>query len=130
MKNINQKLLFGSFLIAVLCLVYPMKIYAEKTSKTNVNQTQVSGLIVDENGEPLLGVSVQVKGTTNGTITDIDGRFTLNCSRNEILIISYVGYTTLEIKANTNLSHIVLKEDNELLDEVVVVGYGTMKKLV
>lgn len=91
-------------------------------------QTQtVSGLVVDANNEPVIGASLVEKGTTNGCITDVNGKFTLNVKPGATLKISYVGYQTLEIKA-TKTMKIVLKEDSEMLSEVVVVGYGTQKK--
>ncbi|WP_294617919.1 TonB-dependent receptor [uncultured Bacteroides sp.] len=91
-------------------------------------QTQtVNGLVMDVNGEPVIGASVVEKGTTNGGITDIDGKFTLNVKPGAVLQISFVGYRTQEIKAAKSLK-IILKEDSELLSEVVVVGYGTQKK--
>lgn len=91
-------------------------------------QTQiVNGLVVDVNGEPVIGASVVEKGTTNGGITDINGKFTLNVKPGSTLQISFVGYQTQEMKA-TKTVKVVLKEDSELLSEVVVVGYGTQKK--
>lgn len=96
-----------------------------------VNQHRsVSGTISDESGEPMIGVSVQVQGTTSGTITDFNGKFSLdNLSENAILVISYMGYQTQTIKVGNqqNLS-IKMKTDNQLLDEVVVIGFGTVKK--
>lgn len=84
---------------------------------------------MDANGEPIIGASVLVKGTTNGTITDFDGNFTLNNASKGILVVSYIGYKTQEVPVNEkNLMKIILKEDTEVLDEVVVVGYGTQKK--
>lgn len=91
-------------------------------------QTQiVNGLVVDVNGEPVIGASVVEEGTTNGGITDINGKFTLNVKPGSTLQISFVGYQTQEVKA-TKTVKVVLKEDSELLSEVVVVGYGTQKK--
>ena len=91
-------------------------------------QTQiVNGLVIDVNGEPVIGASVVEKGTTNGGITDINGKFTLNVKPGSTLQISFVGYQTQEVKA-TKTVKVVLKEDSELLSEVVVVGYGTQKK--
>ena len=86
-----------------------------------------TGLVVDAAGEPIIGASVVEKGATNGNITNIDGKFTLTVKMGAILKISYVGYQTQEIKA-TKIMKIVLKEDSELLSEVVVVGYGSQKK--
>lgn len=89
----------------------------------------VRGTVTDPTGMPLVGVNVVVKGTTVGTVTDIDGNFTLpNTPKGSILQFSYIGYRSLEVKAGEKLS-VVLSEDNEVLDEIVVVGYGTQKKV-
>lgn len=89
----------------------------------------VTGKIVDANGEPIIGANIVEKGTTNGTITDIDGNFTLEASDKSILIVSFIGYAPREIVVGNqrNIS-VKLNEDTEVLDEVVVVGYGTQKK--
>ena len=90
---------------------------------------QIKGKVVDAAGETVIGANVLEKGTTNGVITDIDGNFVLSVSSGATLEISYIGYVTQTIKVTNQTSlHIVLKEDSETLDEVVVVGYGTMKK--
>lgn len=90
---------------------------------------QLTGTVTDATGESVIGASVLEKGTTNGLITDIDGNFSLNVSPNATIIISYVGYTTQEIPLNGRKTlKVILKEDTEMLDEVVVIGYGTMKK--
>ena len=93
-------------------------------------QTSVSGTVVDDSGEPLIGVSIMVKGTTNGSITDFDGNFTLsNVTAKDVLVFSYIGYGTKEITvANQKVLKVVLSEDTKAIDEVVVVGYGQMKK--
>lgn len=94
-------------------------------------QVQVSGLVLDQDREPVIGATVKVKGTSTGTATDIDGRFTLQApSANSTLSISYVGYLPMEIAANSpDLEKgVVLKENAEVLDEVVVIGYGRVKK--
>ena len=89
----------------------------------------ISGRVVDRNGEPVIGVNVVEKGTTNGTITGMDGKFTLNVSPNATLMLSYIGYKAQEIAVNNRTQYnVVLDEDTEALDEVVLVGYGTMKK--
>ena len=91
----------------------------------------VSGNVVDETGLPVIGVNVKVKGTTNGAITDLDGNFTLKgVPQGAVLVVSYVGYKEQEIKvgAQSQLS-ITLQEDTELIDEVVVVGYASQKKV-
>ena len=89
----------------------------------------VSGTVTDTNQEPMIGVSILDKGTTNGVVTDLDGKFTLTVSSQSILQISYVGYTAQEIAVGNRTDFtIVLQEDNQALTEVVVVGYGTQKK--
>ncbi len=90
---------------------------------------KVSGVVTDEAGEPLIGVSVLVKGTTLGNITDLNGRFSLDVPEGSILEISYIGYKTQSIKSQREPMNIVLKEDAQKLDEVVVVGFGTQKKV-
>lgn len=87
-------------------------------------QITVKGVVKDQTGEPIIGANVLVKGTTNGMITDIDGKFTLSCEKGNILVISFVGYTPQEVPAAGKDLNIILKEDTELLDEVVVLGYG------
>lgn len=85
------------------------------------------GVVTDSNGEPVIGASVKEKGTTNGTITGLDGQFSLNVKPGSTLVITYVGYQEQEVKAAKGL-RIILKEDTELLEEVVVVGYGVQKR--
>ena len=93
-------------------------------------QDRVSGLITDLSGEPLIGVSILVKGTENGTVTDFDGKFTLAVHTGDLLRISYVGYISQEIKVISGKPlRIMMEEDAKKLDEVVVVGYGTQKKV-
>ena len=89
--------------------------------------TMIKGKIVDNAGEPMIGVNVLVKGTTNGTITDFDGNFLLNANKGDIIIISFIGYRSQEAQAAASMN-IILKDDTELLDEVVVIGYGSVKK--
>lgn len=90
-------------------------------------QTQVRGTVVDENGDPAIGATIQVKGTTQGTVTDIDGVFTLSAPSNSTLVFSYVGYETQELPVSANM-RVELAPDSELLDEVLVVAFGTAKK--
>lgn len=101
-----------------------------KKEATSTKDKKVTGKVVDAKGEPVIGATIMEKGTTNGTITDFDGNFTLNVSDNSMLEVSYVGYQTQSVKAifGKNLA-VTLREDTELLDEVVVVGYGTQKKV-
>ena len=91
---------------------------------------KVTGVGIDGTGEPVIGANVVVKGTTNGTITDFDGNYTIEgVSANDVLVISYIGYLSQEVPVgNQSMIKVTLKEDTQTLDEVVVVGYGTMKK--
>ena len=91
---------------------------------------KITGTVLDATGMPVIGANVMVKGTTNGTITDMDGKFSLDVEEGAILVVSYIGFSNQEIKVGnqTNLS-IAMKEDAEALDELVVVGYGTQKKV-
>lgn len=88
----------------------------------------VTGTVTDKTGEPLIGVTVRIDGTTTGTATDIDGNYRLDGALGKTLTFSYVGYTSQSIKASSNKLDVVMKDDNVLLDEVVVVGYGSMKR--
>jgi TonB-linked SusC/RagA family outer membrane protein len=89
----------------------------------------VKGMVQDATGEPVIGASVLQKGTTNGTISDIDGNFTLSMPRNATLVVSYVGYVSQEIPVNGRTSlTVVLQEDSKILEDVVVIGYGTQRK--
>ncbi len=98
------------------------------TSEMQQTDGVVRGVIVDDKGEAIIGASVLEKGTSNGTITDADGHFTLRAKPGARLVISYIGYRTQEVTASASM-RIVLHEDSELLNEVVVVGYGTQKKV-
>ena len=107
--------------ITMLCLSLCLPLSA-------MAQVKVNGTVVDDLGEPVIGASVLEKGTTNGTVTDIDGNFAFNASKNgATLVISFVGYSTQEVKGGQNLK-ITLTEDSEVLEETVVVGYGVQKK--
>ncbi|RGN56645.1 TonB-dependent receptor [Bacteroides fragilis] len=96
---------------------------------TQQHNVKASGIVTDEAGEPLVGVSVLVKGTTLGSITDLKGRFSLDVPEGSTFEISYIGYKTQIVKAERTPMNIVLKEDTQKLDEVVVVGFGTQKKV-
>ncbi|GAE19972.1 TonB-dependent receptor [Bacteroides pyogenes DSM 20611 = JCM 6294] len=93
-------------------------------------QVAVRGTVKDETGEGIPGASVQVKGTSQGTITDIDGKFSLAApNKNSVLVVSFIGYTTVEQKVDAQKPMlIVLKEDTKTLDEVVIVGYQEVRK--
>lgn len=103
----------------------------EKHEVASIQQQKVkaNGTVVDQTGEPLIGVSVKVKDAPNGTITNLDGKFSIDVAKGATLEISYVGYKTVIVKAESTPMHIVLKEDSEMIDEVVVVGYGSQKKV-
>lgn len=103
----------------------------ESASHTALQEEKkITGTVVDVSGMPIIGANVMVKGTTNGTITDFDGNFILNVPAGAVLQISYIGYTNQEVKVgNKSELSVTLKEDTELLDEVVVVGYGVQKKV-
>ena len=117
MKNIRKQSM--RFVLTLSMLLATMVAFA---------QTTVNGTVIDaENGEPIIGASVLEIGTTNGTITDFDGNFTLTVKAGAKLAISYMGYKTQELDAQPSMN-VRLGEDSELLDEVVVVGYGVVKK--
>ena len=100
-----------------------------QTSSSQQKKT-ITGTIVDPSGMPVIGANVMVKGTTNGTITDMDGKFSLEVASGATLMVSYIGFANQEIKiGNQTVLSITLKEDAEALDELVVVGYGTQKKV-
>lgn len=101
------------------------KIFSAQQDKND----KITGTVTDEKGDPLIGVSLVVQGSNNGTITDINGSFVLNAKNGSILVVSYIGYATTTIKASTGTLNIVLKEDTQRLEEVVVVGYGAQKKI-
>jgi TonB-linked SusC/RagA family outer membrane protein len=111
------------FLILLLCIISPF-IHAQA-------QRTITGRVNDETGEPVIGANIKEKGVaSNGTITDIDGKFSLNVSQGATLIVSYIGYVTQEIPVrNQTVLKITLTEDSQALDEVVVIGYGTQKKV-
>ena len=97
--------------------------------KDGVKKT-VKGKVVDAKGEPVIGATVMEKGTPNGTITDFDGNFSLVVTTDAPLEISYIGFTSQQLKPQVGkLMSVTLKENTETLDEVVVVGYGTQKKV-
>ena len=87
-----------------------------------------TGTVTDKSGMPLIGVSVVEKGTTNGNVTDIDGKYSIKVEQGKTLVFSYIGYLTQEIEAKSSTLNVVMSEDNQLLDEVVVIGYGSMQR--
>lgn len=118
----DQKVLFrrlaSTLLLSLLCLI------------SFAQGHNAIGIIKDTAGEPMIGVNVTVKGTTNGTVTDLDGKFTIqNVPNNATLVVSYIGYLTQNVSFTGQKNiNIIMKEDNKTLDEVVVIGYGTVKR--
>lgn len=122
MKSVSMLLLLGSLSTGMTYAASP----EDKTEFDITQQTATcQGIVKDITGEAIIGASVIVKGTTNGSITDIDGNFSLpNIPKGSIIEISFVGYISQSIKWNGENLNIILKEDNQTLDEVVVIGYG------
>ena len=121
--------LIGGVMAACFTALSPASIQAAPaTVQATPAAAKVTGEVLDATGEPLIGASVMVKGTTDGVATDLDGRFTLNVPMGATLVVSYVGYKTQEVNVNSDNLVITLADDTAMLDEVVVVGYGTQKK--
>ncbi|WP_289771910.1 SusC/RagA family TonB-linked outer membrane protein [Bacteroides acidifaciens] len=137
MKGIRK----DEWLLSILFMfLLPSHLFSQAASMpeeqpTEIQETQgddnrkIKGIIYDEQGETIIGASVLIKGEETGTTSDMDGKFTLEAPLGATLVISYIGYHPQEIKVRKRTTlNIILKEDNQLLDEVVVVGYGTVKK--
>lgn len=121
--------LFGGIAAAVLAAGCPGAAYAAPVAAAQqAAAATVTGEVLDSTGEPLIGASVTVKGQTGGAVTDIDGKFSIKAPMGATLVVSYVGYKPQEVKVTSTSLNITLEEDSALLDEVVVVGYGTQKK--
>lgn len=118
-KDMKRNATFKVLLMFIVGLFLSVNTFAQ--------QIVVKGIVKDTTGEPIIGANVIVKGTTNGTITDFDGNFLLNANKGDIIIISFIGYRSQEAQAAASMN-IILKDDTELLDEVVVIGYGSVKK--
>lgn len=127
LKSVSMLLFLGTFFLGTISTVTALG----ANSSAILQQTETcKGLVKDATGESVIGASVVVKGTTNGTITNLDGNFSLNdVKKGDVIVISYVGYQTKEVKWNGGLLNVILKEDSKTLSEVVVVGYGTQKKV-
>ncbi len=132
-----KQLASKSFVITSLMLFTcaTLQVKAEPESgiilKTSVNQQDksITGVVTDASGEAIIGANVVVKGTTNGTITDFDGKFTINAPQGAVLVVSYIGYNSKEVSiGNLTVVSVTLTEDTQALDEVVVVGYGSVRK--
>lgn len=118
-KDMKRNATFKVLLMFIVGLFLSVNTFAQ--------QIVVKGIVKDTTGEPIIGANVIVKGTTNGTITDFDGNFLLNANKGDIIIISFIEYRSQEAQAAASMN-IILKDDTELLDEVVVIGYGSVKK--
>lgn len=139
MKNINRNRACRIVAISLVCCLttssWADEVKTENLSARNESQVvlqkqTVKGCVRDQNGEPLVGVTVKIQGTSLGTITDIDGNYSLPVPNDQVKIeFSYVGYNTVLMTPGIRKKlDVILKEDVKALDEVVVVGYGTMKK--
>ena len=136
--NFRNSMKISSFLLASAFSAFALPVNAadvqlnggDNLSVQETLQTKtVTGTVIDAAGIPVIGANVIVKGTTNGTITDFDGNFSLDVPANAVLEISYIGYLTAEVTVgNQSKVNVTLQEDTQALDEVVVVGYGTMRK--
>ena len=109
-----------SICLLLVALFFAAGGYAQKIT--------VKGTVVDEMNEPVIGANVVEKGTINGIITDLDGHFTLSVDEKAVIVVSYIGYKPQEVNATKDPMRIILREDSEMLEEVVVIGYGSVKK--
>lgn len=128
----SERLLVIALLACSTPHAFAISMVSEDSHNPVVNQqdTHVKGTVIDSRtGEPIIGANIVVKGTTNGTITGVDGDYSLKAPVGSVLEISFIGYKTVTVKAVAGLQKIRLQEDSSLLDEVVVVGYGTQKKV-
>ena len=116
-----KQLLMKRLMLSLLAVLMPLGLLAQ--------EIKVQGVVKDQTGEAVIGATVMQKGTSNGTVTDFDGNFSLSVPSKATLVISYIGYTTQEVAVDGKSKiDVVLKEDSQTLSEVVVVGYGTMDK--
>ena len=129
MKTLTETSTFR-VLSLLLCLCFFIPAMNVSASSLQADKFKVSGIVKDATGEPVIGASVVEKGTTNGTVTDLDGNFNLTVASNSTIVISFIGYSDQEyrISKDNTVLNVNLKEDTEMIDEVVVVGYGVQKK--
>lgn len=120
-KDMKSKRIAGNAMRAMLALAFMLCGFAAQAAI-------VKGTVTDRSGEPLIGATVMVAGSNTGTATDVEGSFSIDVEQGKTLLVSYVGYVSKEVKVKGNNLRVALDEDNELLEEVVVVGYGTMKR--
>ena len=132
----NQTILFTAsrkaLLMMVLASVTAINAAAasEVTPSATIQQQvgKLQGTVVDASGEPIIGATVKIKGAKGGTVTDLDGHFSLDAAKGATLDVSYIGYKTVSVKATSSNLTITLQEDAQQISDVVVVGYGTMRK--
>ena len=130
LKNVLMKNLFKKRRALALKKMFALLLLGTITFYGFGQSKAIEGIVVDNQGEPLIGVSVIIKGTTTGVVTDYDGLFTLTAPENSILVFSYVGYEKSEVVIGTqSYIRVQLQEDQKMLEEVVVVGFGTQKKV-
>ena len=124
MKEKVKKSCMSIFLFCLMGMLSLTTVYAQGSATGTI-----SGNVKDSQGEGIIGASIVVKGTTTGTVTDFDGNFQINASSGSVLVVSYIGYKPQEIAVgNQRNFSIVMHDDTELLGEVVVIGYGSVKK--
>ena len=132
----NQTFLFTASRKALLMMIMASAPAIQAAAATEVSPAttiqqqagKVQGTVVDATGEPVIGATVKVKGAKGGTVTDLDGHFTVDAPKGATLEVSYIGFKTQTIKATGSHIQITLQEDAKQLNDVVVVGYGTMRK--
>lgn len=123
-RSINYRCLYCFLIGMSLVLLRPVALNAEPLQNNTVTGTVVSAT----DDEPLVGVSIFVKGTSNGTVTDIDGNYSINVNTGQTLVFSYIGFVSREVVVSGNVMNINLVEDTEVLDELIVIGYGVQSK--
>lgn len=129
----NQSKLFKATVLTALTLCLPTMASAYNANENKVEMGEqkadhITGTVTDTNGEPVIGATVKIVGSGNGTVTDVNGKFTLNATQNTILHVSSVGFAPKEVKVVGSSLNIVLKEDTNMLSEVVAIGYGNQRK--
>ncbi|MBO4244812.1 MAG: TonB-dependent receptor [Bacteroidales bacterium] len=111
-------------LLTMLLLLAGLMLAGSASAQT----LSVSGKVTDDNGEPTIGATIQIKGTTTGTISDLDGKFVINCNQGDVLVVSYIGFQSQEVTVSSSTVNVTLQPDMVGMEEVVVVGYGVQKK--
>ena len=129
--NKNKLFKVTALTALTLCLPAMASAYNANANKVEMSQQKadhITGTVTDTNGEPVIGATIKIVGSSNGTVTDVNGKFTLNATQNTILHVSSVGFSPKEVKVVGSSLNIVLKEDTNMLSEVVAIGYGNQRK--